>query len=366
MKIKYTYIIKMIIYTVLLCLALSLVAQENTDNLDLANKILEVNEKNILRDSDYHNWGSSIVKGEDGKYHLFYAQMSQAIGFSSWLTDGIVSHAVADSVAGPYVHKEVVLEGRGPDYWDAYTAHNPRIKFFDGKYYLYYMSTNVGGRILSKTEWKEARHGGISNEFRALVRQNQRIGVAVSESVNGPWKRFDNPIVEPTGPIAQITCNPAVSKRPDGGYIMIVRGDKPNVKYANGKWPTQNELIRSQAIALSNTPIGPWEIQPKLAVGNLNSEDPAIWYDATRNRYYGIYHAFGYMGMITSVDGVNWKKAKHYKVLDKAIKKADGTEILAGRLERPFIFVEDGIATVLTVAVLEKNGNSYSLFIPLK
>ncbi|WP_345189890.1 glycoside hydrolase family protein [Algibacter agarivorans] len=356
----------MIIYTVLLCLPLSLVAQENTDNLDLANKILEVNEKNILRDSDYHNWGSSIVKGEDGKYHLFYAQMSQAIGFSSWLTDGIVSHAVADSVAGPYVHKEVVLEGRGPDYWDAYTAHNPRIKFFDGKYYLYYMSTNVGGRILSKTEWKEARHGGISNEFRALVRQNQRIGVAVSESVNGPWKRFDNPIVEPTGPIAQITCNPAVSKRPDGGYIMIVRGDKPNVKYANGKWPTQNELIRSQAIALSNTPIGPWEIQPKLAVGNLNSEDPAIWYDATRNRYYGIYHAFGYMGMITSVDGVNWKKAKHYKVLDKAIKKADGTEILAGRLERPFIFVEDGIATVLTVAVLEKNGNSYSLFIPLK
>ncbi|SNR32027.1 hypothetical protein SAMN06265371_101217 [Lutibacter agarilyticus] len=357
---------KMIIYTVLLCLPLSLVAQENTDNLDLANKILEVNEKNILRDSDYHNWGSSIVKGEDGKYHLFYAQMSQAIGFSSWLTDGIVSHAVADSVAGPYVHKEVVLEGRGPDYWDAYTAHNPRIKFFDGKYYLYYMSTNVGGRILSKIEWEEARHGGISNEFRALVRQNQRIGVAVSESVNGPWKRFDNPIVEPEGPIAQITCNPAVSKRPDGGYIMIVRGDKPNVKYSNGKWPTQNELIRSQAIALSNTPIGPWKIQPKLAVGNLNSEDPAIWYDATRDRYYGIYHAFGYMGMITSVDGVNWKKAKHYKVLDKAIKKADGTEILAGRLERPFIFVEDGVATVLTVAVLEKDGNSYSLFIPLK
>jgi hypothetical protein len=34
-------------------------------------------------------------------------------------------------------------------------------------------------------------------------------------------------------------------------------------------------------------------------------------------------------------------------------------------LERPFIYVEDGVAKVLTVAVFEKNKNSYSLFIPL-
>tara|TARA_B110000459_G_C16277196_1_gene344644 strand:- start:20 stop:610 length:591 start_codon:yes stop_codon:yes gene_type:complete len=194
---------------------------------------------------------------------------------------------------------------------------------------------------------------------------NQRIGVAVSENINGPWERFDKPILEPSGPISKITCNPAVAKRPDGGYIMIVRGDKPNVKYANGKWPGPNELIRNQAIALSDSPLGPWEIQPKPAVGNLNSEDPAIWYDNKRGRYYGVYHAFGYMGMITSVDGLNWENAKHYKVLDKALTKADGSQIMANRLERPFIYVEDGVAKVMTVAVFEENKNSYSLFIPL-
>ncbi|MEK9609689.1 MAG: glycoside hydrolase family protein, partial [Flavobacteriaceae bacterium] len=262
---------KKIIYGVLLYLPFYLPAQTNTDDLDLAQKILEVNEENILRNPEYYNWGSSIIKGKDGKYHLFYAQMSKKLGFKSWLTDGIV------------------LEGRGPAYWDAYTAHNPRIKFFDGKYYLYYMSTNLGNRILSEEEFEQARTKGIPNEFRSIVRMNQRIGVAVSESVNGPWKRLDQPIVEPSGPIAQITCNPAVAQRPDGGYIMIVRGDKPNVKYANGKWPGPNELIRSQAIALSDSPIGPWKIQPKAAVGNLNSEDPAIWYDVKRKRYYGIY-----------------------------------------------------------------------------
>ena len=324
---------KNVIYTILVCLPLLLLGQTQTDDLDLANKISAVKEKNILRNPDYHNWGSSIIKSEDGKYHLFYAQMSKKKGFRSWPTDGVVSHAISDSAAGPYVHKEIVLEGRGPDYWDAYTAHNPRIKFFDGKYYLYYISTNTGDRKLSEEEFQEARSQGIPNEFRSIMRMNQRIGVAVSESTNGPWKRFDKPLVEPSSPIAQITCNPAVEKRPDGGYIMIVRGDKPDVKYSNGKWPGPNELIRSQAIALSDSPLGPWEIKPKPAVGNLNAEDPAIWYDVKRSRYYGIYHAFGYMGMITSDDGINWVNAKHYKVLDKALKKVDGTQIFSIRLK---------------------------------
>lgn len=340
--------------------------QESTDNLNLASKLQEVSEINILRDKNYHNWGSSIVKAEDGKYHMFYAQMSKELGFSTWLTDGIVSHAVSDHPAGPYVFKEVVLKGRGKGYWDAHTAHNPRIKYFEGKYYLYYMSTNVGDKELTVEEFAQARKSGISNKYRALVRENQRIGVAVSNSINGPWERFDVPIVLPSGPIAQITCNPALTERPEGGYIMILRGDKPNVKYANGSSPTQSELIRSQAIALSERPVGPWEIQPKAAVGNLNSEDPAIWYDQKRKRYYGIYHAFGYMGMITSTDGINWEKAKHYKVLDKAIKKSDGTEVSVHRLERPYVYVENGEALVLTVAALDMDGNAYSLCIPLK
>ena len=131
---------------------------------------------------------------------------------------------------------------------------------------MYYISTNTGDKIFSDYEFNQARSESIPNEFRSILRMNQRIGVAVSQSVNGPWKRFDQPLLEPSGPIAQITCNPAVAQRPDGGYIMILRGDKPNLKFSNGKWPDHNELIRSQAIALSNSPLGPWIIQPKPAV----------------------------------------------------------------------------------------------------
>ena len=60
----------------------------------------------------------------------------------------------------------------------------------------------------------------------------------------------------------------------------------------------------------------------------------------------------------------------NYKVAGRSVKlnkgkKSDGTDINANRLERPFIYVEDGVAKVLTVAVFENNKNSYSLFIPL-
>ncbi|MGS2722622.1 glycoside hydrolase family protein [Porticoccus sp. GXU_MW_L64] len=333
-------------------------AGASTDTLNLAAMLQPTGDDNIFHDDNYYNWGSSIIKGEDGKYHLFYAQMSKAeeLGFYTWLTDGVISHAVADNPAGPYTHKKIVLAGRGPGHWDAHTAHNPRIKYFDGKYYLYYMSTNLGGQTLSEDEFQQARHENYrTNRFRRLVRENQRVGVAVADSLDGPWQRFDHPIVEPAGPITQITCNPAIAQRPDSTYVMLVRGDKPN----------QEKLVRSQAVATAPSPTGPWTIQDKAAVGELNSEDPAIWYDEKRGRFYGIYHAFGYMGLITSEDGLSWENARHYKVIGKSHRHKDGVRTVS-RFERPFIYVENGEPKVMTAAVREKSGDTYSLFIPLK
>ena len=328
----------------------------STDDLDFSKILKGVSPDNILYDQkEFFNWGSSIIKGEDGKYHLFYAQMPRELGFLTWLNDGVISRAVADKPEGPYTHQEIVLKGRGLGFWDETTAHNPWIQKYDDKYYLYYISSNYGGIELNKQQLHEARTKWIDNEFRSLVRENQRIGVAVSESVFGPWKRFDKPQVEPSSPIETITCNPAVTQRPDGGFLMLVRGDKPNVK----------ELVRHQAIALSDNPTGPWTIQKKAAVGNLNAEDPAIWYDKSKGRYYAIYHAFGYLGLITSEDGLSWKKAKHHKIMELAYKDNEGKIIKVHRMERPFVFLENEIPKVLTVAIKQEDGESYSMFIPL-
>ncbi len=67
---------------------------------------------------------------------MFYSRWKKEYGFLGWLTHSEVAHAVPKNPAGPWEYKETVLKGRGKGYRDAITAHNPKIKYFEGKYYL--------------------------------------------------------------------------------------------------------------------------------------------------------------------------------------------------------------------------------------
>ena len=49
---------KKLIIVILFYLPLFLLSQENTDALNLANKILKINEENSLSNPIYHNWCS--------------------------------------------------------------------------------------------------------------------------------------------------------------------------------------------------------------------------------------------------------------------------------------------------------------------
>ncbi|MDU0352860.1 glycoside hydrolase family protein [Paraglaciecola aquimarina] len=335
------------------------VRAKDTDDYNLSAAMQGVNQSNIFYDKEFFNWGSSMVKGDDGKYHLFYAQMPRKHGFYSWLTDGRVSRAVADSPTGPWTHVGVVLEGRGDGHWDQYTVHCHKIYKFDGKYYLYYMSTNSGDMDLTQAQLEEVRRSKWKpDNLRGMMRLNQRIGVAVADSIDGPWKRFDKPLIEPELPVANQVNNVSVTQRPDGGYLMIVRGDQPD--------QPKDEIIRMQAVLLANHPLGPWHMQEKPVVKDYNSEDPEVWYDEERKRYYSLYHAFGYMGMITSVDGLNWQRAKNYKVSDKSYLTTEGKKVAVRRFERPTIYLENGKPLVMTAGILMPDGDTHSLFIPLK
>ena len=346
---------------IILELSLSVNAQQS-DNYNLTAALQEVSEENIFRDKEYFNWGSTIIKGEDGKYHLFYDQMPKKHGFYSWLTDGIVSRAVSDSPTGPWKKVQEVLKARGDGYWDQYTVHCTKTYKFDGKYYLYYMSTNSGNLELTQEQLDEIRHQQWKpDNLRGMMRLNQRIGVAVAENIEGPWKRFDSPLFEPQLPIANQSNNVSVTKRPEGGYLMIIRGYQPD--------QPNDHIVRMQAVLLADHPLGPWKMEQKPVVINYNSEDPEVWYDAVRKRYYNLYHAFGYMGMITSTDGLNWERAKHYKVADKAYRTTDGNIVSVHRFERMGIYLENGKPLVMTAGILTKKDgviNTYSLFIPLK
>jgi alpha-L-fucosidase len=180
----------------------------------------------------------------------------------------------------------------------------------------------------------------------------------VSESISGPWQRKDTPVVEPSGPITTLTVNPAIDKGEDGRYYLVVKGDKPNEK----------RFIRHQAVAVSDNPDGPFVMQTKPVIDYIDTEDVSIWYDKGRSRFYGIFHSNddgNFIGLITSPDGINWVKATDYWMTPKKILMTDGSYLSPDRLERPFVFFENGEPQVLSLAA-RKGNESYNILIPIK
>ncbi|MFK5973130.1 MAG: glycoside hydrolase family protein [Flavobacteriaceae bacterium] len=329
-------------------------SQEITDDLNIKNMIQPLTVEGTFRDSNYYNWGGSIIKGEDGKYHLFYSRWKRETTFYGWLTLSEIAHATSNNPTGPWVYKETALKGRGKGHWDEITAHNPKIKYFEGKYYLYYISTNIGNKPISEENLIETSKVGYSHPNWKILRTNQRTGVAVSNSINGPWQRMDQPLLEPSGPITTLTVNPAIDRGKDGKYYLIVKGDKPNDK----------NFTRNQAIATSNSPTGPFIIQEKPVIDYMDTEDMSVWYDDELERFYGVFHAHTYIGLMISNDGLNWTRAQNYNITNKKILLENSSLLIPDRMERPFVYVENSNPTVLCLAI-KKGNDSYTIFIPL-
>lgn len=344
------------VFLTLLCSFLSY-AQNSTDNLNFGADLEPITEENFFKTADYYNWGVSIIKGNDGLYHNFYSRWPKKYGFLSWLTHSEIAHATSTDPWGPWTYKETVLKSGGSSHWDAVTAHNPKVKFFDGKYYLYYISTNYGEGAISEKELIETAKTGYRHPNWSILRNNQRTGVAEAATIDGPWQRKSSALIEPSGPVTTLTVNPAIAEGADGLYYLIIKGDKPNEK----------RFIRNQAVAISKKPTGPFEIQDKPVIDYLDTEDVSIWFDKIRNRFYGIFHTpEGFIGLITSEDGKNWNKAKHYRLMPKEIQMKNGSVFKADRLERPFVYTDSNGQPVVLCLAAKKGADAYSVFIPVR
>ena len=212
------------------------------------------------------------------------------------------------------------------------------------------------GRIYTEEELLETSHVGYQHPNWKILRPNQRTGVAVANSLSGPWTRQNQPLIEPSGPITTLTVNPAITQGKDGRYYLIVKGDKPN---ATG-------FVRNQAIAISERPDGDFVIQPKPVIDYLDTEDMSLWYDQARGYYYGIFHSTEhFIGLVSSPDGVNWSKAAEFKLMDKVIPMADGTGFKPEKVERPFVYEENGEIQIIGFA-LKDGEESFIVTLPVR
>ena len=325
---------------------------------DLKISLLPVPKTAVLSNENYNIWGSTMVRTDDGVCHLYYARWSKDTSFKGWLKYSEIAYATAKFPTGPFKFERVLLKGYGKGFWNEEAAHNPHIKKFGSKYYLYFISHTK----------KERGLGVWLNDIFG-----QRIGVAVADHPSGPWKVLPEPLIkyQEGKPAYGYMVNPSVCERPDGTYLMMFKARKKDSEKSNKFDPIH-------CLATAPTPIGPFTIADQTLLTEHTAEDPYIWYQ--KDRFYSLvkdmyakYTGFKSLALFESKDGLNWEPSKNILVSKTEINWEDGSSWKLKNLERPQLwFDEEGNPAVLFCAArlsdIENKDlkNTFNVHIPIK
>lgn len=302
----------------------------------------------ILELEDYFVWGCSPIDGPDGKVHVFYSRWPKAEGMEGWLTHSEVGHAVADDVEGVFEPVDIALTGRGGGHWDSVTIHNPTIHKVGDKYALFYMGNSDG------------------------TLETKRVGLAISDSLYGPWERIGDKPLLPTGDAGcwddYGTTNPSFIVHPNGQFWVYYKAwDRAQYEYDVVHAEVHPEYgipvlgNRKYGVAMADKIEGPYEKyadNPVLDFSSLGDnkqcEDAYIWIADGKfnmilrdmgfyNHDYGLYY--------TSDDGLNWSEPKiAFYGADIYFNEESKGLTRQGRFERPQILVRNGKAAYLFAA----------------
>lgn len=342
------------------------------DNGDLNFQELlpeEFDKANVIEEEKYNVWGTNIIKGKDEKYHAIYSRWSKSYGFDAWVTHSEIAHAVSDNLTGPYLFENLVLPPRRNEFWDGDCTHNPHVIQYKGKYYLYHMG-NKGSGYWSNTP--DNLMPKISDDEWWVNRNNQRIGVAVSDDLNGEWKRFNKPLID-IDQYRKMVSTPVVSIRPDGKFLMAY-------KYVEEKKGRKGGRV-IHVTAMSDSPTGPFVDTDIPFIVNSNAtfaiDDHVEWFQD--GKYYcigkdhdGSFTEFpkGSMVLFSSDEnGLDWTLAKNPLVLEAGeIHWTNGVNMLCERTaDMPKIYMENGKIKALIIASLPKDSEvSFATVISLK
>ncbi|GEL10808.1 hypothetical protein SAMN05192550_0140 [Flavobacterium glycines] len=286
----------------------------------------------------YYVWCNSPIEGPDGKIHVFFSRWSKAKGMGGWINSSEIAHAVGDKPEGPYEYVSTVLSPRGTGYWDATTCHNPSIHFVDGKYALFFLG-NSNGKMDTK-----------------------RIGLATADSLYGPWKRPDEPLLLP-GKEGEwddlLTTNPSFIKH-NGEYWLYYKS-LDTEEYVHPKFEIKGN--RKYGLAIAKSLEGPYikyEGNPVVDFHNMGNnqqcEDAYVWYEDRKFKM--LARDMGVFGIdkglyMESKDGKHWSKPQiGYQELSKYITQPSAPKHLNryGRVERPQLLFQKGKPTYLFTA----------------
>lgn len=304
----------------------------------------------------YWVWCSTVIKGDDNKYHMYASRWPDSLLFHpGWMVASEVVHAVSEKAEGPYTFSDVALPARGAQFWDGRSTHNPRVLKYKNKYVLYYMGSTHPFEEPNKKEFS------LSSKWCIVGRSNKRVGVAIADSPNGPWKRFDEPVLEtePNSFYSFLTSNPSPVIEEDGSVLMMfkARNYLGNDKYSGMCFGmARAKSIYDKFEVLNNKkPVLGGPGQPEI-------EDPFFWkdkkgYHVIFKDHVGKYTDEKHSGVLAnSKDAIHWIVDASPKAYSRTLRYNDGTTKKMGQLERPFIFFEKGKPAYLFFAAMDGPG----------
>jgi hypothetical protein len=285
----------------------------------------------VLEIPDTYVWCNAPIEDEKSRVHLFFSHWEKRRGMGGWINASVISHAVADRPEGPYTVVGPVLTPRGPGFWDATTCHNPHIQKVGDRYALFYMGNSNG-----KTDTK-------------------RIGLALADSLDGPWTRPDAPLLLP-GPAGawddHCTTNPSYIQHPNGQSWLYYKSWN-TAEYDAGSPPVRGN--RKYGLAIADRLEGPYRKVSANPIIDFSSrgenrqlEDAFFWHEADRfrvvSRDMGIFgHNVGlYMD---SADGLKWSEPTiAFRPVASYVDQPPAPKHLSkyGRFERPQMLMRNG------------------------
>lgn len=297
-----------------------------------------VESKHVFALQGWHVWDGCIVKNPEGTYSLFFSRWPSEKGHDAWVTHSEICRAVGPTPLGPFENVTTILSREETNAWDAHVFHNVTVKEFGGSYYIYYTGNRGNGKY-----WDH--------------RNNQRIGVAFSQSPEGPWQRLEHPIIDISTDSWDSLCvaNPTVTDTGDGRYKILYKG------VTDGRRPFGSKVLHG--VAYSDSPQGPFtKIQEPILnlPGHVFAfEDPYIWredglFKCLLKDMKGVVASHDRaVVLLTSDNGRDWKSETAKTIATPHIMHPDGRMEHVERLERPHYF-SDGPHTIVTYAVKPK------------
>ena len=262
---------------------------------------------NGIEDTEHSYWGGNIIKGTDGKYHIYVSGWPESTskGHMAWSSASRVYHVTSDNVWGPYTYVSDIGAG-----------HNSEI-YKTGDHYVIYHIEPLGyykSSTLGDT-WESGEYVFDLRDRTLIAGENRETSLS----------------------------NCTFAKREDGSFVMMDRG--------GGIWVSRDGLTDA------------WHQLTDASVyltGGITNrgtlEDPVIWRDHLQ--YHMVVNDWQarYAYYYRSRDGLHWTKetGKAYTGQDPFAKHGDGTVERWHKYERPRVYQdEQGRAIRMNFAVID-------------